>query len=78
MAIYEKIYKGDTYMIREYRNKAALTQEELAEKINISTRQLQRIEDNEENTKIKTLKKLIKELKIPDKEIIKFMKNKEV
>lgn len=62
-------------MIREYRKRKGYTQEELAEKIKISARQLQRIEENEENTKITTLKKLIKILQIPDKEIIKFMKS---
>lgn len=61
-------------MIKETRTEKGLTQEELAEKIKISTRQLQRIEENEENTKIKTLKKIIKILEIPNEEIIKFMK----
>ena len=35
-------------MIKEYRIKRGLTQEELAEILNISWRQLQRIEKNEE------------------------------
>lgn len=61
-------------MIKQYRIEKGYTQEQLAEIINISTRQLQRIEENEENTKIKTLKRLIKVLQIPDKEIIDFMK----
>lgn len=61
-------------MIKKYRVERGYTQEELAEIINISTRQLQRIEDNEEKTKIPTLKKIVKVLKIPDKEIIEFMK----
>ncbi len=62
-------------MIKEYRNKRGYTQEQLAEIIDISTRQLQRIEENEENTKITTLKKIIKVLQISDEEIIQFMKN---
>lgn len=61
-------------MIKENRKKKDLTQEKLAELIGITTRQLQRIEKNEDETKIKTLKKIIKELKIPDEEIIKYMK----
>jgi len=61
-------------MIKENRIKRGLTQEELAEILDISWRQLQRIEKNEEQTKIKTLKKLIKILKIPDKEIIEYFK----
>lgn len=62
-------------MIKEYRIKRGLTQEELAEILNISWRQLQRIEKNEEQTKITTLKKIIKILKIQDKEIIDFFRN---
>ena len=61
-------------MIKENRIKKGYTQEEFAEIINISWRQLQRIEKNEEQTKITTLKKIIKILQIPDKEIIDFMK----
>lgn len=61
-------------MIKEYRIKNGLTQEKLAEILDISTRQLQRIEANVNNTKIKTLKQLIKVLKIEDKDIIKIFK----
>ena len=61
-------------MIREYRQLKNLSQEELAEKINISWRQLQRIEQNEEKTRISTFKKIVKVLNIPDKEIIDFLK----
>lgn len=62
-------------MIKEYRKKMHYTQEQLSEIINISTRQLQRIELDEEKTKIVTMKKLIKVLQIPDNEIIKYMRN---
>lgn len=62
-------------MIKECRQLKCMTQEQLAEKIGISTRQLQRIEENEEKTKINTLKKIIKELEICDEAIINFMKN---
>lgn len=44
-------------MIKEYRLKKGYTQEQLAEILNLSTRQLQRIEKNEEKTTIQTLKK---------------------
>lgn len=60
-------------MIKQYRIKKGYTQEELAELVNLSTRQLQRIEENEERTKIKTLKQIIKVLQIPENEIIDFM-----
>ena len=61
-------------MIRENRIKNHLTQEELAEKLDISWRQLQRLENNEENTTVKTLKKIIKVLNIPDDEILNYIK----
>lgn len=62
-------------IIRNYRIKRNYTQEELAEIIDISTRQLQRIENGESITKIKTLKKVINVLKIEDKDIIAMIKN---
>ena len=61
-------------MIKQYRLAKNLSQEELAEEIGISWRQLQRLEHNEENTRISTFKKIIKTLNIPDEEIIKFIK----
>ena len=63
-------------MIRQYRLQNKLTQEELAEEIGISWRQLQRLEDNEEKTRISTFKKIVKVLKIPDDEVLRFIKNK--
>lgn len=63
-------------MIKENRIKMGLTQEELAEKLEISTRQLQRIEKNEGATRISTLKRIISILKIPDDDIVNFLKNK--
>lgn len=62
-------------MIKEYRIKNNYTQEELAEIINISPRQLQRIEKDENKTKIETIKKIIQVLNIPDEEILKYIKN---
>ena len=63
-------------MIRHYRLQNKFTQEELAEEIGISWRQLQRLEHNEEKTRISTFKKIVKVLKIPDDEILRFIKNK--
>ena len=61
-------------MIKQYRLANKLSQEELAEKVGISWRQLQRLEHNEENTRISTFKKIVKILNVPDDEIIKFIK----
>ena len=61
-------------MIKEYRKKLGITQEQLAEKLDLSWRQIQRIEKNEYETKISTLIRIIKTLNIPDKEIIKYLK----
>lgn len=61
-------------MIKEYIKLGGLTQEELAEKVDISWRQLQRIEKSEDETSVKTLKKLIKTLEIPDEDILKYIK----
>ena len=62
-------------IIKIYRNKRGYTQEELAEMIDISSRQLQRIENGVSITKITTLKKVINVLKIDDKDIIKMIKD---
>ena len=61
-------------MIKEYRIKRGYTQEQFAEILDISWRQLQRIERDETKTKLSTIKKIIKILKISDEDIIKFMK----
>ena len=63
-------------MIKECRIKKGYTQEKLAELINISPRQIQRIEKEEEKTKIETLKKIIKILEIPDQDIINYLKER--
>lgn len=60
-------------MIKENRKRKNYSQEQLAEILGISTRQLQRIEKNEEETRIQTLKKIIKILEIPDNEIIDYI-----
>lgn len=61
-------------MIKENRIKKNYTQEQLAEIINISPRQLQRIEKDEDKTKIETIRKIVKVLQIPDDEILKYIK----
>ena len=61
-------------MIKQYRKLHKLSQEKLAEEIGISSRHLQRLEQNEENTRISTFKKIVKALDIPDDEIIRFIK----
>ncbi len=63
-------------MIKEYRLKMGYTQEQLAEKLDISTRHLQRIESNICSTKIEMLIKIINLLKISDEDILKLLKNK--
>ena len=61
-------------MIKEYRLKRKLSQEELAEELSISWRHLQRLEHNEEHTRISTFKRIVKTLNVPDDEILKFIK----
>lgn len=65
---------GEGNMVKENRIKKGYTQEKLSEILEITPRQMQRIEKNEEKTRISTMKKIIKELEIPDNEIIQFMK----
>ena len=61
--------------LKKLRKCKKITQEQLAEKLDISWRHLQRLEHNESNTTVKTLKKLIKVLKISDKDILDYLKN---
>ena len=63
-------------MIREYRLKKNLTQEQLAEKLDISSRHLQRLEYEEDKTTVKTLKKIIEVLDIPNDEILRYIGKK--
>ena len=57
-------------MIKEYRLKRGLTQEQLAEMLDISTRHLQRIEVNICSTKIEMLIKIIQVLEIKDEDVL--------
>ena len=61
-------------MIKKYRKIHNLTQEKLAELLDISPRQLQRIESGQSETSLKTLKKLIKILDISDEDIVEYIK----
>lgn len=63
-------------MIKKYRKIHNLTQEKLAELLDISPRQLQKIESGHTETSLKTLKKLIKILDISDEYIVNYKKNK--
>ena len=75
-------YKNELYaiitlvwgMIKKYRKIHNLTQEKLAELLDISPRQLQRIESGQTETSLKTLKKLIKILDISDEDIVEYIK----
>ena len=61
-------------MFKEYRKLRGYTLEQLAEKCNISWRNLQRIENGKiKNARFETIKTLIKELNINDKDILKIM-----
>lgn len=61
-------------MIKENRIKNNYTQEQLSEILGMSTRQLQRIEKHEDETRINTLKRIIAVLNIPDEEIVEYMR----
>ena len=62
-------------MIRGYRIKKGYTLEELAEKCDISWRNLQRIENGKYNVaKFETIKKILLVLEFSDKDLVKFMK----
>ena len=61
-------------MIKKYRKIHNLTQEKLAELLDISPRQLQKIESGHTETSLKTLKKLIKILDISDEDIVNYKK----
>ena len=61
--------------LKSLRQEANLTQEKLAELIDISTRQLQRIESGNSDASLLTLRILIDVLKISDEDIVRYIKN---
>ena len=61
-------------MIKKYRLINKLTQEQLAEKLEISTRQLQRLEKGNNVPSFWTLQKLIFLLNISDKDLAEYIK----
>lgn len=66
----------EVVMIKKFRKEKKLTQEQLAEQVDISWRHLQRLENNEDNTTIKTLRKIVAALDIPDEEVLHYIKKK--
>lgn len=69
--------KQDNNIFKEYRKKMKLTQEQLAEKLDINTRHLQKIEVGDRNVTITLLVKLIKELNIKNEDILLWLKQEE-
>lgn len=65
---------GNDFMIKQFRKQMNLSQEEFAEEIGISVRHLQRLEKDDEKTRVSTFKKIVKSLNVPDEEILKFIK----
>ncbi len=61
-------------MFEKYRKKAKMTQEQVAEKTNISWRQLQRIEKGISIPTIETFAKLITVLNISDEDALQYIK----
>lgn len=61
-------------MLQKYRKEKGLTQEKLAELLDITPRQYQRIEKEKRGTSLKTFKKLVKILDISDEDIVKYIK----
>ena len=61
-------------MFKEYRRKLNLTQEALADKTDLNTRTIQRIENEEEIPSLETLSKLVNALEIKDKDLIEYIK----
>ena len=62
-------------IFKKYRLLRGLTQEQLAEKVEITWRQMQRIEKGNSLPSFTTLKKLIIVLEISDKDVVEFIKS---
>jgi len=61
-------------MFKEYRKRIGYTQERIAEILGISARHWQRIENGKSSPSFELFKKIIKILKIEDKDIVKYIK----
>lgn len=61
-------------MFKYYRKMRKLTQEQVSELTNLDTRTIQRIENGERLPSLETLRKLIKALKIEEKDILDYLK----
>lgn len=62
-------------MIQKYRKLKNLTQEQLAEMLEISTRQLQRLEKETDAPSFKTLQKIVLLLEIQDEDLANYIKS---
>ena len=60
-------------MFKEYRRLRGYTQEQLAELVGISWRQLNRIENETSTPTLETFKKLVDVLKIKDKDVMEYL-----
>ncbi len=65
--------RGEYLMIKKYRLLRNMTQEELAEKVDLTPRQIQRIENGTSRPSLKTLKLIIEILEITDEDIVKLI-----
>lgn len=61
-------------MIKKYREINGITQEELAEKLDISTRQIQRLENYQNDPRISTLRELVEVLNVSNEDLAKYIK----
>lgn len=61
-------------MFKKYCIELKLTQEALADKSNLNTRTIQRIENDEEVPSLETLAKLVIALNIKDKDLVNYIK----
>ena len=68
-------YEVIDMMFKKYRLLRGLTQEQLAEKVEITWRQMQRIEKGNSLPSLLTLKKLILVLEISDKDVADYIKS---
>lgn len=64
-------------MIKKYRELRNLTQEQLAEKLDLTPRQVQRLENGSSTPTMATLRLIIKILDVSDEDIVKYIKDEE-